>query len=107
MPLSTFAADYELNNGLCAVFVEYLDSSDADSKQIILGGMFYQSFYARYTLSTFGASIQLYVNTNALPGTYLGNQTVSQSPISAFTINPLQLHTDTQSEQNGLPTFNA
>lgn len=46
VPLSTFASNYEMSNGLCTIFVEYLDSNDMDSKQIILGGMFFQSIYA-------------------------------------------------------------
>lgn len=69
--------------------------------------MFFQAVYARYSLTAFSANIQLYVNKNALPGTYIGNQTVTASPTSAFAVNPLTLHTDTYSEQNGLPTFNA
>ena len=52
VPLSTFASNYEMSNGLCTIFVEYLDSSDNDSKQIILGGMFFQSIYAQFSLGT-------------------------------------------------------
>jgi hypothetical protein len=50
IPLATFAADYAEENA-CVIFVEYLDSSYSDSKFVILGGMFFQSFYAQYTLA--------------------------------------------------------
>jgi len=47
------------------------------------------------------------VNKNALPGTYIGNETVTTGDADAFQVNVLELNTDTDSEQNGLPTFNA
>jgi len=46
VPLATFAANHEANEGLCAIFVEYLEASKTDSQQIIIGGMFFQSIYA-------------------------------------------------------------
>lgn len=107
VPLSTFASNYVISGGLCSIFVEYLDPTDDDSSQIILGGMFFQSIYARYSLTTTSSTIQLYANTNALPGTYVGNQAVTESPDSAFSVNPLTIHTDPYSEQNGLPYFRA
>lgn len=30
-----------MSDGLCTIFVEYLDPTDSDSQQIILGGMFF------------------------------------------------------------------
>jgi len=32
IPLATFAANFENDDGLCAIFVEYLDSDDDDSQ---------------------------------------------------------------------------
>lgn len=46
VPIATFAADYEAI-GACALFVEFLDPYFQDSKSIVLGAMFFQSFYAQ------------------------------------------------------------
>jgi hypothetical protein len=46
VPLATFAANYDAEGGVCVLFVEYLDSSSDNSKSIMLGGLFFQSFYA-------------------------------------------------------------
>lgn len=53
VPLASFAANYEEVGGVCVIFVEYLDSERNDGKQIIFGGMFFQSVYAKYTLAGF------------------------------------------------------
>jgi len=51
-----------------------LDIDERDSRQIILGSMFFQSFYAQYSLSGFNAvQATLFVNENALASTYLGS----------------------------------
>lgn len=41
VPLASFAGNYEEMGGVCVIFVEYLDPSYDDSKQIMLGGMFF------------------------------------------------------------------
>lgn len=46
VPLASFAANYAEEGGVCVIFVEYLDDSYNNSKFIIMGGMFFQSFYA-------------------------------------------------------------
>jgi len=46
IPLATFAANYEAEGGVCVIFVEYLADVLEDSKHIMFGGMFFQSFYA-------------------------------------------------------------
>lgn len=55
VPLASFAANFEDEGGVCAIFVEFLDDRFDDSKTIILGGMFFQSIYAQYTLQGFNA----------------------------------------------------
>ena len=77
------------------IFVEYLlDQADA-SQQIIIGGMFFQSIYARYTLTgVSGVNIDLYVNNNAeRDATYIGNQVVTEG-VNAFAVQPIALKTD-------------
>jgi hypothetical protein len=41
VPLATFAANVEAEKGACVIFVEYLDYNEADSRAIMLGGMFF------------------------------------------------------------------
>lgn len=107
VPLASFAADYAQEAGLCVIFVEYLQDTEDDSQQILLGGMFFQSIYAQYTLSGFNSvAISLFVNTNALPGTYIGTADLPEGT-DPFTVNSLTLNTDSTSEQNGVPTFAA
>lgn len=108
VPLATFAANHVENDGLCAIFVEYLEASKPDSQQIIIGSMFFQSIYAQYTLTgVSGVSIDLFVNNNAeRSATYIGAQ-VTTVGVDAFQIKPMDLVTDENSEMNGLPTFAA
>lgn len=104
VPLATFAADYVPENA-CVIFAEYLDSSYNDSKFIILGGMFFQSFYAQYTFEGINSvSISLYKNLNALQQTYLGSKIYDQGA-NPFTVTSANLQTDEGTEMNGLPTF--
>jgi hypothetical protein len=63
VPLATFAANYDAEGGVCVIFVEYLNVDENDSKSIILGGMFFQSFYAQYDMyGISGVGINLFVN---------------------------------------------
>lgn len=48
VPLATFAANFDQEGGACVIFVEYLDDRYDNSKHIMFGGMFFQSFYAQY-----------------------------------------------------------
>lgn len=41
VPLATFAANSDLEGGLCAIFVEYLDDRSQSSQHIMFGGMFF------------------------------------------------------------------
>jgi len=44
-PLASFAADQTVkNNDVCIIYVEMLDETLADSRQVIVGNMFFQSF---------------------------------------------------------------
>lgn len=52
VPLATFAANYEQEGGVCVIFVEYLDTYFDNSKSILIGGLFFQSIYAQYTLTS-------------------------------------------------------
>jgi hypothetical protein len=106
IPLASFAANYEAEKGACAIFVEYLDPQYSDSKQIILGGMFFQSVYAQFSLDTNAQSVSLFKNVNALSSTYLGTKKSAQGN-NAFVPRSAPLNPDTQTETNGLPTFKA
>jgi hypothetical protein len=107
VPLATFAANSDLESGNCAIFVEYLDSFFQDSQAIILGSMFFQSVYARYSLQGISnVQVDLFVNQNALASTYLGSDTtLTQMTTSPFSIYVADILTDPGTEQNGLPTF--
>jgi hypothetical protein len=74
IPLSSFAED-DLKNDVCNIYVEFLPwNYHDDVESIILGTMFFQSVYTRYTYSGVSqTSVQLYKNLNALDSTYLGN----------------------------------
>lgn len=108
IPLATFAANSDLDGGLCAIFVEFLDSrlSD-DSKFIILGGMFFQSFYLQVTQAGFNAvQMDIYTNLNALPSTYIGSVAYPQGE-NPFVPVAAMLQPDPDTQMNGLPTFAA
>lgn len=69
--------------------------------------MFFQQVYARYALTgTSTATIQLYVNKNALQGTYLGNAVVPDG-VDAFVVKPQAVPTSEDTDGNGIPTLNA
>jgi len=106
IPLATFAANYEEEGGLCAIFVEFLDVNNDDSKVIMLGGMFFQSFYAQFGL--FGvnsAEISIYVNQNALPNTEITG-VAYYAMESPFVVTPQKLAPNILST-NGMPRFDA
>ena len=107
VPLASFAANSEAEGGFCAIFVEFLDDRFDDSKTIMLGGMFFQSFYAQYTQSGFNSvHVTLFENLNALPQTYVGSKNFAQGE-SVFEIPTAILNSDTVTERNGIPTFAA
>lgn len=107
VPLASFAANSELDGGFCAIFVEFLDDRFDDSKTIILGGMFFQSIYAQYTISGVSAvSVSLFENLNALPQTYVGSKIFAQGE-SVFTVPQAVLNTYALTDRNGLPSFTA
>lgn len=41
VPLATFAANFDQEDGNCVIFVEYLDPYFRDSESILLGSMFF------------------------------------------------------------------
>ena len=69
VPLATFAANSNIDGGVCAIFVEFLDSTEHnDGKFIIFGGMFFQSFYTTVQqVGVSGVEVNIYKNLNALP----------------------------------------
>jgi len=46
----------------------------------MLGGMFFQSFYAAYTLTQYGANVELFVNKNALDSTEITSEVRAAGP---------------------------
>ena len=65
--------------------------------------MFFQSFYAQYTLSGFNAvNVSLFINNNALVATYIGNEVLALGD-DPFNITPYVMNPT--SENDGLPTF--
>jgi len=104
VPLASFAANSETINGQCVIYVEMLDIENPDSRQIILGSMFFQSFYAQYSLAGFNAvNVTLMVNENALAMTYLGSEVLPEGD-DPFNVTPLAM--TAALENQGLPTFN-
>lgn len=103
-PLASFAADQTVNSDdICVVYVEMLDETLADSRQVIIGNMFFQSFAAY----EFNNTLTLLKGKNALSSTYLGADTYAQSTVDAFAITPTDMPTNTRSEIVGFPTFSA
>lgn len=75
VPLATFAANSDIEGGVCVIYAEYLNPSYQDSQSIIFGGMFFQSVYAQYTMTGVNSiSVDLFTNLNALSTSYLGSQ---------------------------------
>lgn len=72
----------------------------------MLGGLFFQSFYAAYTLTQYGANVELYVNKNALDSTEITSEVRAAGP-SPFQVPTAQIKTDPLTEKSGLPTFPA
>lgn len=106
IPLANFVSNTAVPNQ-CVIYVEYLNSANQDSQQIIFGGMFFQSIYAQFELSGVNAvQATLYKNVNALPGTYFGAAAIPDGN-NIFAVQPMMLMTDNQTERNGLPTFTA
>lgn len=62
-PLASFAADQTLNQtDICVIYVEMLDETLPDSRQVIVGNMFFQSFAAYEVNNT----LTFFKNQNAL-----------------------------------------
>lgn len=103
-PIASFAADQTVNgDDICVVYVEMLDETLADSRQVIIGNMFFQSFAAY----EFNNTLTLLKGKSALSSTYLGADTFTQSTDDAFAITPTDMPTNTRSEIVGFPTFSA
>jgi hypothetical protein len=74
VPLASFANTIITDRvSTCEVYVELLDESLFDARQIVLGQMFFQSINMFNKINGTSSLITLTVNENALPGTYLGN----------------------------------
>lgn len=107
IPLSTFAQNqYYDGQRYCVLYIEALDTSKADSRSIILGSMFYQSFYVQYNYYGFnGQQVNIFVNPNApqqnMP--LLQNATYPTQAFSPFEVQPQPLPVSYDS--NGLPQF--
>jgi hypothetical protein len=115
VPLSTFAVDTEVDNvSVCIIYVEQLPELSIEpdypdlSESVIFGSMFFQSFYARFNATywdmNFYYNITLFVNKNAVSGTYIGDAVYELGE------NPFQTTTYTlvpMAEDDGLPTFSA
>lgn len=86
-----------------------LDESLANSLSVVLGQMFFQAVDLTYQADNASKlqTLALSLNENALPGTYLGNQAVSQNSSSAFIIEPDYAPLKMNDQMNGLPTFSA
>jgi hypothetical protein len=77
--------------------VEYLDPTQPQSGNVILGAMFLQSFIGTFTidpnLSTTITSMALSPknpNTSyVLPGVYIGNATTNPTAINPFAVQPV------------------
>jgi len=78
---------------------------NSDSRQIILGSMFLQSFYVQYSQFGFnGVLVTLMKNENALAATYLGDAVLATGE-DPFSISPFMMTAAV--ENDGLPTFSA
>jgi len=106
VPLASFAANYDQLDGVCVIFVEYLDFNNADSTSIILGSMFWQSVYGNFTVLDNAVAVALYKNINALSTAYIGSDVYEQGE-NVFTVPTAKLMPDEGTERNGLPTFTA
>jgi len=107
VPLASFAANYEAEGGVCAIFVEYLKDNENNGKSIQLGSMFFQSIYAQYTMAGVnGVYVDLFINKHALASTYLGNDVVPTGD-TVFVTPVAQVQPDTLTSSNGQPTFAA
>lgn len=79
VPLATFAKDVLLSGGVkqCNLEINYLNSLSTQSNQIILGGMFFQEFFAVFTndvtTDPVDQSATIYANNNAMWNAYVGN----------------------------------
>jgi hypothetical protein len=102
-PLGSFAATQQyLNHTECFVYVEMLDESLANSLQIVLGNMFFQSFSYLTQYSGLSTTVTIAVSPNALEATYLGTF-VNFTEVDAFTITPENFSLNTAKAVNGLP----
>lgn len=103
-PLGSFAADQTVNQtNTCIIYVEMLDETLPDSRQVIVGNMFFQSFAAYQVNNT----LTFFKNQNALTSTYLGKDDYTQSTTDPFAITPVEIPTNTEVEMVGIPTIAA
>ena len=103
VPLATFAANTDAGN--CRIYVEKFDSSQ---KQIVLGGMFFQSFFYQQTaINAINqvARVILERNFNALNNAFVTNFQFPMASSSAFVVEPAYPQTSTAADSQ--PTFAA
>lgn len=106
IPLAAFAEENLVGGGnsICNIFVTYLDAMDAQSTNIIFGGMFFQEFFGVFTNDYANVydplqDITLYVGRNAKLNAYIGNEEL------ALGVNPfIPAPTPAPEEKNGVKT---
>jgi len=81
IPLSTFAEKVLVGGGTskCNINVNYLDSTSSQSDQIVLGGMFFQEFFAVFrndynSVATPDQATQIYKGQSSMYASYIGNE---------------------------------
>jgi len=106
VPLSTFAEKVLIGAGAykCNINVNYLDTSSAQSSQIILGGMFFQEFFAIFqndynSVTTPDQATQLYVCQSSIYASYIGNEDL---PTGVNPFVPVPPTPDTPDSSSGL-----
>ena len=108
VPLATFANSRMVNdNNVCAIYVEMLDATLADSTTVVFGQMFFSAIDMFSTVQDKQQSTTLTMNVNAINGTYLGSQAVNESSSTPFDIEPEAAPIASTTEQSSLPLFTA
>lgn len=115
VPLASFAADRDIDGeASCAIYVEMLDESIADSRQIVFGNMFFQSIavFSEATVTntiTTSKSLAFAKNINALDTTFVieGSAYNAKAMSNVFVVVPSTPKIDGALLLNGLPTIEA
>lgn len=105
VPLSTFAEKVLIGGGeyKCNINVNYLDTTSAQSSQIIMGGLFFQEFFGVFTndyhsVQTPDQSAKFYVGQSSMYASYVGNEDLPTG-VNPFIPSP---PSPTPSESSGL-----